>query len=134
MTATVTTSDDVDDVGLDPDARALRRDLRGAAFMFGVDAGWWREVDWSFPNVDIAIAAAPRAGAPAEFLFRFECTQYPMQAPLGLVWDAATNQPAAQPLRPIGEGQVKLVFRTDWMRSTCTLHSTGMPWVNTRNG
>lgn len=114
MTTTIPTSDVVDPAALPPDARTLHLHLQGTAFSHGVDAGWWREVRWRFPHVDIEVAAAPRAGAPAWFLFRFECTGYPHQAPLCLLWDHAKDEPADVGMRPIGTERVGMVFRTNW--------------------
>src|SRR2546427_11344912 len=109
MTTVATTSADIDLAALGPDARALHHDLRSAAFTFGVDAGWWREVQWKFPHVDIAVGAAERDGAPSEFMFRFECTTYPQQAPLCVVWDAEMDAPLALATRPFGRDRVRTV-------------------------
>lgn len=114
MKAELTTSADVDVTQLGPDARALQRDLQGAAFAFGADAGWWREVAWSFPTVDIAVAAAERAGAPSEFLFRFEATGYPQQALLCRLWDPDADAPLPINRKPKGIGRVAIVFRNNW--------------------
>ena len=114
MTTETTTSADIDPSALGPDARALHRDLQGAAFTFGVDAGWWREVQWRFPEVDMAVGAAPREGAPKEYVFRFECTSYPQQALLCVVWDVETDAPLPLTKRPFGRDRVATVFRKDW--------------------
>jgi hypothetical protein len=110
----IVTSADIDPVSLGPDGRVLHGDLRSLAFDYGQDAAWWREVGWAFPNVDIAVAAAPREGAPSEFVFRFECTNYKQQAPLCVVWDAEANGPLPLSRRPFGRDQVGVVFRRDW--------------------
>lgn len=113
MKTQLTTSADVDVTQLGPDARALQRDLQGAAFAYGVDAGSWREVQWNFPMVDVAVAAAERAGAPSEFLFRFEATGYPQQALLCRLWDPDADAPLPLSRKPKGTGRVAIVFRND---------------------
>ena len=114
MTLTQLTSAEVDPATLSPDARALQAHLQSEAFAFGVERGWWREVRWNFPHVDIAVAAATRAGAPNEFLFHIECTGYPHEPPLALQWDEKINGPALPSMRPKGSDRVGVVFRTDW--------------------
>jgi hypothetical protein len=112
--ASIATSREITAAVLPPDARILHEHLHAVAFQFGVDRGWWRETRWTFPYVDIAVSAAVRAGAPTEYVFRFECTSYPTQAPLAVVWDATLDQRVALPLRPAGRDRVGLVFRKDW--------------------
>ncbi len=112
--ATIATSCEIAAAVLSPAARILHAHLQADAFQFGVDRGWWRETRWAFPYVDIAVTAAARTGAPAEYAFRFECSSYPTQAPEAVVWDSTLDQRLALPLRPAGRDRVGLVFRTDW--------------------
>ena len=114
MTAPVVTSEGVDPASLGPDARALHCDLHSAAFTYGVDCGGGHEVRWDFPCVYVAVAAVQREGAPPEYLFRFECTNYSQQAPLCQPWDAGTDALLALSKRPTGSHQVGMVFRRDW--------------------
>lgn len=109
-----TTSVDVERVGLRPDALALLTDLETPGYLFGADNNWWREARWEFPHVYFNVRADARVGAPGEFLFRFECSQYPTQAPLCLQWDASSESAASTSLRPKGSGRVAIIFRTDW--------------------
>lgn len=110
----VMTSADIDPTPIGPDAKALYRDLRSAAFTYGADARWWREMEWAFPNIGIVVAAAARDGAPDSFLFQFECTNYPQQAPLAQPWDSGVDQPLSVARRPFGRDRVGVVFRRDW--------------------
>lgn len=114
MKAQLMTSADIEIAQLEPDACALVHDLRGAAFGFGVDAGWWREMSWSFPFVYIAVSAAARPGAPDEFVFRFEATRYPNRALLCTPWDLDEGAPLPIKRKPHGTGRVAIVFRNDW--------------------
>ena len=107
-------SADVDPAPLGPDARALLHDLQGAAFGFGVDAGWWREVSWNFPLVYIGVSAVARSAGPTEYLFRFEATRYPHQALLCTPWDAERDVALPISRKPAGSGRVAIVFRNDW--------------------
>src|SRR4051812_6175313 len=60
-------------VTLLPDERALRADLAAGPFQLGVCLGHWRHGAIEWPFVHIAVAAAERAGGPAEYWFRFDC-------------------------------------------------------------
>jgi len=110
----LTTSADIDRNGLMPDALALLDDLETSGYLFGIDNNWWRETRWDFPHVYFEVHAADRVGAPERFLFQFECSRYPTQAPLCLQWDSDTDGQAATKMRPKGCGRVGIVFRTDW--------------------
>lgn len=98
----------------DPAARVLLAHLEDGPFASGVARGRWRLVEVAWPNLRIAISAAPRPGAPAEYELRFDCTGYPRQAPTGQPWDGARNAPLAQPHWPTGRGRVPLAFNPDW--------------------
>jgi len=99
---------------LAPDARVLAEHLRAPDFSYGIDMGWWRELRWTSPHIWIAVSAAERAESPSEYVFRFECTMYPHQAPIAVVWDIETHQDLVLSRRPTGLDHVGLVFRTDW--------------------
>lgn len=99
--------------GIGPDQRALCDHLRSARFQAGIDSGRWRLISKSWPNALIAISAAPREGAPAEFVLKFELSGYPTIAPNGCPWDldADTVLPAAKRPKGVRVGQI---FRADW--------------------
>lgn len=97
-----------------PDERALRAHLDGAEFADGVARGRWRVaggVEW--PNVVIAVSAAPRPNGPPEFFLRFDLAGYPASPPAITPWDPETNGVLAPDRRPKGE-HAAMVFRPDW--------------------
>lgn len=99
---------------ISPAQEALESDLSAPAFRCGQFEGRWRLVSMSWPHVFIAISAPARANAPAEFIFRFECTGYRQKPPIGCPWDleAKTLLPASR--WPRGRSIFSSVFRPDW--------------------
>jgi hypothetical protein len=85
-----------------PDESTFRAHLAGPRFQSGVDRGWWRLVSVDWPHALIAVAAAERAGGPAEFALRFELAGYPVVAPTAAPWDLFTGALLAQNKRPKG--------------------------------
>ena len=69
--------------------------------------------DIAWPVVMVAVAAAPRSGAPSEYVLRFDLTGYPETAPTATPWNPTNGNVLEQELRPKGE-RVGYVFRTDW--------------------
>jgi hypothetical protein len=97
-----------------PDEQALRAYLEGGMFQSGVDRGYWRLVSISWPFVVIAVRAAARANGPAEYGFRFECTNYPTSAPTAQPWDADRGAPLAANRWPGGKNRIPLAFNPGW--------------------
>lgn len=95
-----------------PDHRAVLAQLGSPSFQAGVDARRWHLISLEWPHALIAVSAAPRDGAPDEFVLRFELSGYPDRVTAGL-WDceAGTLLPAER--RPKGE-RATVVFRSDW--------------------
>jgi hypothetical protein len=79
----------------------------------GLDAGHWRLIGLSWPNALIAVTAAPREGAPGEFVLRFELSGYPQAAPTAGMWDLETDSLLDAAKRPKGE-HAGTIFRADW--------------------
>lgn len=104
---------------LPPDHAAFAADLLKPLYRRGELAGHWHVVSLAWPHAIIAIAAAPRVGAPAEFGFRFELAGYPTLAPTAQPWDLATNLPLPPHRWPTGSGVFASVFRADWMLGRC---------------
>lgn len=102
------------DVTLRPDERVFRAHVAAAPFQSGADRGRWRLVSVTWPAAVIAVAAAPRPGAPAEYAFRFDCTNYPVSPPTACLWEPVRDVPLAFGERPFGVGRVAMAFRTDW--------------------
>lgn len=100
------------DASTAPDQRALVEHLRGARFQSGADAGRWRLVACQWPYPLVAVAAAPRPGAPHEYVLHFDATGYPQTLTAG-PWDVEGDGPLPAERRPKGQ-HVGLVFRPDW--------------------
>ncbi|MFL6728209.1 MAG: hypothetical protein ACJ8FS_17090 [Sphingomicrobium sp.] len=95
----------------EPAAQRVAADMLGPDFVSGVEKGRWRLANQAFPVLDIAIAATEPNGEKKEYLFRFELTNYPAQAPMVRIWDADANAPLAREKRPQGNGRVALAFQ-----------------------
>lgn len=106
-------------IPLPPDRAAFDADLRKPLFRGGEFAGLWRLSSLAWPHAIVAVAAAPRAGSPAEFAFRFELTGYPVAAPTAQPWDVATGCPLPAIRWPRGTGVFASVFRPEWRMGTC---------------
>jgi hypothetical protein len=101
-----------------PDERAFQADVQSASFLLGVRDQRWRlaaPVEW--PLVYIAVAAAERAKAPKEYVFRFNCAGYPRGVTASL-WDLARKALPAITEWPSGRSRVPSVFRPDWKSGT----------------
>lgn len=105
-------------VAILPDERALSADVDGGSFQLGACLGRWRLGTISWPFVNIAVAAAERATAPAEYWFRFDCTGYPQQAPTARPWDPDANTPLPANRWPAGRSRVPAVFNPGWQGGT----------------
>lgn len=95
----------------EPAVQRIAAELLGQDFVNGVEKGRWRLVEQAFPLLDIAIAATEPNGDKKEYLFRFELTNYPAQAPMVRIWDPDTNAPLAREKRPQGNARVALAFQ-----------------------
>ena len=76
-----------------PDERVLRAHLAGGGFRQGESRKRWHLIAVNWPAVIIAVSAAARSSAPDEYAFRFDCTNYPNDAPTARLWDAEGNTP-----------------------------------------
>jgi hypothetical protein len=102
-----------------PDERSFRADLAAGPFQLGVCQGRWKLGLIEWPLVYLAVAAAERTGAPAEWWFRFDCSGYPQQAPTAKPWDMDAKGPLPGARWPSGRSRVPAVFRPDWRDGTC---------------
>ena len=93
--------------------RVFRAHLERAEFRAGVRESRWRFISLEWPMALIAVSAGERPGAPTEFVFRFDLTDYPRQAPNAYPWDADTDSTLVAEKRPKGD-RVGLAFRVDW--------------------
>jgi len=93
-----------------PDERRFRGDLESGAYLLGAALRRWRLLRIGWPHALIAVSAAPRPNAPAEFVLRFDLTGYPQAAPTARLWDDATNTELPENRWPAGT-RVSCVFR-----------------------
>lgn len=98
-----------------PDERTFREHVSRGRFQGGVDGGEWRIVRDVWPSPLIAVTAADRPGAPAEFTFKFDLSNYPAVAPTAAPWDPGADGPLALDLWPSGTGRVATVFNSAWI-------------------
>lgn len=106
-------------VHVPPDQRLLQQDLAAGAFRCGEVEGRWRQVATTWPHVIIAIAAAERAGAPPEYVLRFDCSGFPQSPPTAQPWCLDANKPLPAARWPTGRSIVPSVFRPEWKGGTC---------------
>lgn len=97
-----------------PDQQVLQQHIQGGDFQDAVSRGWWRVVEIDWPYVWIAVLAGERPKSPNEYVFRFECSNYPQDAPTAVPWNPGNNCVLARDLWPAGQGHVDTVFRPDW--------------------
>lgn len=102
-----------------PDEQAFLDEVAEGGFQLAVHLGRWRIVRIAWPIVEVEITAAPRAGAPDTYGFRFDCTGYPQDPPTAQPWLPATGTPLPFGLWPVGARRVSAVFRPDWQNGTC---------------
>lgn len=102
-----------------PDQQLLEEHLNRAEFRLAQLEGRWRIVNVTWPNVTIAISAAARPNAPAEYGFRFECTGYPVLPVTAQPWNIDNNAPLAPNQWPNGRSIVPSVFRPEWKGGQC---------------
>jgi len=100
---------------LTPEERAFRTHVAGGRFRSGTGRGHWRlvEADLAWPNVLIAVSAAPREGAPTEFFLKFDLSGYPTAAPTAGAWHPTEHRWLTAAERPKG-GRAEKAFRADW--------------------
>ena len=101
------------------DEQVFRAHLEAGPFQNGVGRGRWRLLSLKWPHALIAIQAADRVGGPAEYVLRFECTNYPQTAPTARPWDADTNSSLPPGIWPNGKIRVPLAFNPGWKDGQC---------------
>jgi hypothetical protein len=102
-----------------PDETALRFHLAAASFRSGEMEGRWRVLGIAWPHVRIAVAAAPRPGAPSEYVLRFTCDGYPSNGVTAQPWDEATNRPLPAHRWPGGRAVAPSIFNPAWKQGAC---------------
>lgn len=102
-----------------PDERVFWAHLEAGSFQSGVDRGRWRLVSLDWPHAVIAVTAAEREGAPGEFAFRFELSNYPAQLPTAQPWNAAAKTLLDHAEWPGGINRVQGAFNPGYKGGTC---------------
>ena len=86
-------------------------------FQDGVARGYWdiapRDgVEW--PYLIIWIDAPSRPNSPERLFLRFHLQDYPAKGPTATLWDLDKNSQLDLAKWPKGDGDVGMVFRTNW--------------------
>jgi len=93
--------------------RLFRADIADGEFAGGEDRGYWRLRSIEWPCAVIEVTAAPRAGAPESFGFRFELTGY-LEAPTAQLWDVEADAPLEPTRWPAGGPRHTAAFNPGW--------------------
>lgn len=96
----------------DPAQQHIAAELLRPEFLSGVQKGRWRLVHQAFPILDIAVSATEPDGSIKEYVFRFELTNFPAQAPMVQIWDPSTMGRLANEKRPKGNARVERAFQS----------------------
>jgi len=102
-----------------PDEQVFRTDIAKGPFVSGEDRGRWRLISIEWPYSVISVRAAARKGAPGEYAFRFELTDYPRTPPTAQPWDLGTGGALAGSKWPTGIHRVPLAFNPAWKGGQC---------------
>jgi hypothetical protein len=102
-----------------PAEKVFRAHLEKGPFQSGVDRGRWELVSVTWPHSVISVSAAERAGAPSEYSFRFDLSNYPASAPTAQPWNATGNAPLQRANWPGGRGRIQHAFNPDWKGGSC---------------
>ena len=102
-----------------PDEQVFRMHIQKGPFQSGVARQRWRLLSIEWPYVLIGISAAAREGAPSEYIFRFECSNYPQDPPTAQLWDIARRMPLEQGQWPTGRSRVPFAFNPGWKSGQC---------------
>jgi hypothetical protein len=102
-----------------PDEQTFRAHINDGPFIAGVDRGRWRLVSIDWPFAIIGVTAATGQNWPSEYVFRFECSNYPQAAVTAQPWDLDQNLPLAFGKWPGGKSRIPAVFRPDWKEGKC---------------
>lgn len=104
-----------------PDQQVFLAHVQSGCFQSGVDRGWWRLAPADqlapgdqWPIVLIGISAASRKNSPPEYIFRFNCKDYPQTGPTAQPWDLDRGTPLEAAKWPGGRNRVTDVFRPEF--------------------
>lgn len=98
---------------MSPDERTLRADIEAPAFQSQIGLRW-SEPKIKWPYLYLWVKARPTPSGVERYWLRLNCEGYPQQAPTGTFWNIDADTQLQNELRPWGEGEVALAFRTNW--------------------
>jgi hypothetical protein len=93
--------------------RAFVADLAGGEYLAGEDRARWRLLTLRWPIAEFAVSAAPREGAPAEYVLHFELEEYLGAGVTAQVWDPGRDAPVEPGRLPDG-GPATVAFNPGW--------------------
>lgn len=105
-------------MGARPDESTFLAHLEEGNFQSGIDRGRWRLVSTKWPHAVIVVNAAERDGAPSEYAFRFELSNYPSQSPTAQPWNVAGDSALPLAKWPGGVNRVANAFN-GYKEGTC---------------
>lgn len=97
-----------------PDEQVFRAHIERGPFQSGVARDRWRLITIEWPHALIGVTAAPRDDSPEEYVFRFDCSNYPASAPTAQPWDLERGAPLEHWRWPTGRSRVPLAFNPNW--------------------
>jgi len=103
-----------------PDEAALRRHLADPMYQAGERSGRYRLVHLNFPLAFFIVAAPLHADGPSGFLFRIDCTNYPIEAPSAQPWHGTAWRALSGSERPRSSQGGLLIAFSEW--GPCLYH------------
>ena len=94
--------------------KVFREHVSAGPFQSGKVNRRWRLLDITWPNAFIAVTAAKRDNAPLEYVFRFDCSDYPATGPTAQPWDWERQSPLSHNKWPGGSDEVQRAFNPNW--------------------
>ena len=101
------------------DQQMFERGVSSASFRLGVRDKRWRVIEIRWPHAFIAVHAAERNGAPNEYVFRFDCSNYPQNAVTAQPWMPSLGGPLPANQWPTGASRVPAAFNPAWKNGIC---------------
>lgn len=103
------------ETSVSPEEAVFRAHLDSGPFRCGAATGRWRFVSVTWPYAIITV----RAADDIEYGLRFECSDYPRNAPTARPWDVVQNAPLTHNLWPTGRERIPLAFNPSWKNGAC---------------
>lgn len=97
-----------------PQEQAINGAFNARAFRLGEARKRWRLARCDGAVAIIAITCADRGDGVVEYLFRFDLTNYPSEAPTAKLWDEEKQAMLQQKLWPNGGARIAQVFNSSF--------------------